>query len=363
MKFFKERERRFVLPLDGLKQRSGDTGFFSKRPTFVLHHPDPKVNLYKDHKTLDLSADTEEAVEAWKAALVRAGVFHDPSGKPDEQTDDGDTNKIPTDPKLERQVEIIRNLVDSYMKIVTKTQRDMVPKIIMHQLINENNLMEESSAEKKHREEIIRMYDSIREALSVISDVIANTHSVPLPPPVSDDWIETELSTGSNNTRRPLPSSNTSHSGHHSTSTTQRPLSPNNITSNSNRPIPSRPAPNLPIRHTLNPPTIVTTAPGQLPAPLLPQRMPQFNNGLSQSASTGNLPGTISSGGIGGNTFMTTNPSNGSTPNTTYSTTNAPWVSFDPLFNQSQSSAIAPPIPPPKLTSLSGNLGHPSIPE
>ncbi|XP_018648167.1 putative dynamin [Schistosoma mansoni] len=378
-----ERERRFVLPLDGLKQRSGDTGFFSKRPTFVLHHPDPKVNLYKDHKTLDLSADTEEAVEAWKAALVRAGVFHDPSGKPDEQTDDGDSNKIATDPKLERQVEIIRNLVDSYMKIVTKTQRDMVPKIIMHQLINEiktflkgdllpklysqdpNNLMEESSAEKKHREEIIRMYDSIREALSVISDVIANTHSVPLPPPVSDDWIETfqESSTGSSNTRRPLPSSNASHSGHYSTSTTQRPLSPNNITSNSNRPIPSRPAPNLPIRHTLNPPTIVTTAPGQLPAPLLPQRMPQFNNGLSQSASTGNLPGTISSGGIGGNTFMTTNPSNGSTLNTTYSTTNAPWVSFDPLFNQSQSSAIAPPIPPPKLTSLSGNLGHPSIPE
>lgn len=51
--------------------------------------------------------------------------------------------------------------------------------------------MEESSAEKNHREEIIRMYDSIREALSVISDVIANTHSVPLPPPVSDDWIET----------------------------------------------------------------------------------------------------------------------------------------------------------------------------
>ncbi|CAH8482773.1 unnamed protein product [Schistosoma rodhaini] len=376
-----ERERRFVLPLDGLKQRSGDTGFFSKRPTFVLHHPDPKVNLYKDHKTLDLSADTEEAVEAWKAALVRAGVFHDPSGKPDEQTDDGDSNKIATDPKLERQVEIIRNLVDSYMKIVTKTQRDMVPKIVMHQLINEiktflkgdllpklysqdpNNLMEESSAEKKHREEIIRMYDSIREALSVISDVIANTHSVPLPPPVSDDWIETESSTGSSNTRRPLPSSNASHSGHYSTSTTQRPLSPNNITSNSNRPIPSRPAPNLPIRHTLNPPTIVTTAPGQLPAPLLPQRMPQFNNGLSQSASTGNLPGTISSGGIGGNTFMTTNPSNGSTLNTTYSTTNAPWVSFDPLFNQSQSSAIAPPIPPPKLTSLSGNLGHPSIPE
>ncbi|CAH8442908.1 unnamed protein product [Schistosoma turkestanicum] len=285
-----EREKRYVLPLDGLKQRSGDTGFFSKRPTFVLYHPDPKTNVYKDHKTLDLSADSEEAVEAWKAALVRAGVFHDPSAKSEEQNDDGDLNKTAADPKLERQVEIIRNLVDSYMKIVTKTQRDMVPKIIMHQLINEiktflkgdllpglysqdpNNLMEESSAEKKHREEMIRMYDSIREALSVISDVIANTHSVPLPPPVNDDWIETESSTGQSNVRRPLPSSNTSYSGHYgSSTTTPRALSPNNLSSASNRPIPSRPAPNLPVRHTLNPPTIVTTAPGQLPAPLIPQ--------------------------------------------------------------------------------------------
>jgi len=30
------------------------------------------------------------------------------------------------DPQLERQVETIRNLVDSYMKIVTKTCRDLV---------------------------------------------------------------------------------------------------------------------------------------------------------------------------------------------------------------------------------------------
>lgn len=30
------------------------------------------------------------------------------------------------DPQLERQVETIRNLVDSYMKIVTKTIRDLV---------------------------------------------------------------------------------------------------------------------------------------------------------------------------------------------------------------------------------------------
>ena len=33
-------------------------------------------------------------------------------------------------------METIRNLVDSYMKIVTKTTRDLVPKTIMNLMIN-----------------------------------------------------------------------------------------------------------------------------------------------------------------------------------------------------------------------------------
>ena len=41
------------------------------------------------------------------------------------------------DPQLERQVETIRNLVDSYMKITYKTQRDLVPKTVMHMVVNE----------------------------------------------------------------------------------------------------------------------------------------------------------------------------------------------------------------------------------
>lgn len=40
------------------------------------------------------------------------------------------------DPQLERQVETIRNLVDSYMGIVNKTIRDLMPKTIMHLMIN-----------------------------------------------------------------------------------------------------------------------------------------------------------------------------------------------------------------------------------
>lgn len=48
----------------------------------------------------------------------------------------GDQSTSSLDPMLERQVETIRNLVDSYMRIVTKTTRDMVPKAIMMMIIN-----------------------------------------------------------------------------------------------------------------------------------------------------------------------------------------------------------------------------------
>ena len=44
---------------------------------------------------------------------------------------------ISMDPQLERQVETIRNLVDSYIKLIYKTQRDLVPKTIMHLIVND----------------------------------------------------------------------------------------------------------------------------------------------------------------------------------------------------------------------------------
>ena len=44
------------------------------------------------------------------------------------------------DPVVERQVETIRNLVDSYMLIVTKTIRDLVPKAIMLLIVNQVKL-------------------------------------------------------------------------------------------------------------------------------------------------------------------------------------------------------------------------------
>ncbi len=44
---------------------------------------------------------------------------------------------IAMDPQLERQVETIRTLVDSYLRIVHKTQRDLVPKTIMLLVVND----------------------------------------------------------------------------------------------------------------------------------------------------------------------------------------------------------------------------------
>ena len=41
------------------------------------------------------------------------------------------------DPQLERQVETIRALVDSYISIVSKNIRDLVPKTIMYMIVNE----------------------------------------------------------------------------------------------------------------------------------------------------------------------------------------------------------------------------------
>lgn len=45
--------------------------------------------------------------------------------------------------------------------------------------------------EKQHRDEVIHMYESMEEAMHIIGEVISNTKSVPLPPPVNDDWLET----------------------------------------------------------------------------------------------------------------------------------------------------------------------------
>lgn len=49
--------------------------------------------------------------------------------------------------------------------------------------------MEESAEQAQRRDEMLRMYHALKEALVLIGDISTNTISTPMPPPVDDSWI------------------------------------------------------------------------------------------------------------------------------------------------------------------------------
>ncbi|KAG9509561.1 Dynamin, partial [Fragariocoptes setiger] len=207
-----EKDKKYMLPLDGIKIRDVEPGFMSRRYTFCLINSDNR-NVYKDSKQLELSCESQEDVDSWKASFLRAGVYLDRSTKPSEESEDGTASNqtkdelSSLDPQLERQVETIRNLVCSYMKIVTKTFRDLVPKMIMHLIINsaktyisqellaalyaagdQPTLMEESPEEERRRQDLMKTYQACKETLKIISEINMKTTYSPAPPPVKNDW-------------------------------------------------------------------------------------------------------------------------------------------------------------------------------
>ncbi|XP_071035852.1 dynamin isoform X5 [Parasteatoda tepidariorum] len=279
-----EKEKKYMLQLDGLQVKDIESGFMSKRHTFALFNPENSRNVYKDYKQLELSCESLEEVDSWKASLLRAGVYPERTTSEvtngDEGASEGTTSM---DPQLERQVETIRNLVDSYMKIITKTFRDLVPKILMHLTINaakdfiysellaslysagdQSSLMEESAEEAHKREELLRMYHACKEALNIIGDVSMHTSYSPMPPPVKDDWLK--VSTPDS----PRPSS-PSPGGSRRNPTGGRAPPPPPL---SNRQPPGPPAG----ANRMNPPSAPPRpGGGSLPPPILPSRSPSGN--------------------------------------------------------------------------------------
>uniref|UniRef100_A0A673NN76 Dynamin-2 n=1 Tax=Sinocyclocheilus rhinocerous TaxID=307959 RepID=A0A673NN76_9TELE len=198
-----EKEKKYMLPLDNLKLRDVEKGFMSTKHIFAIFNTEQR-NVYKDLRQIELACDLQEDMDSWKASFLRAGVY--PEKDQSEEAAPADTFSM--DPQLERQVETIRNLVDSYIGIVNKTIRDLMPKTIMHLMINgakdfihsellaylyssgdQNSLMEESADQAQRRDEMLRMYHAIKEALSIIGDISTSTVSTPAPPPVNDTWI------------------------------------------------------------------------------------------------------------------------------------------------------------------------------
>ncbi|XP_068104548.1 dynamin-1 isoform X5 [Hyperolius riggenbachi] len=205
-----EKEKKYMLPLDNLKLRDIEKGFMSSKHIFALFNTEQR-NVYKDYRQLELACETQEEVDSWKASFLRAGVYPERAGSSESEENGSDNFMHSMDPQLERQVETIRNLVDSYMGIVNKTVRDLMPKTIMHLMINntkefihsellahlyscgdQNTLMEESAEQAQHRDEMLRMYHALKEALNIIGDINTTTITVPMPPPVDDSWLQVQ---------------------------------------------------------------------------------------------------------------------------------------------------------------------------
>ncbi|KAK2511231.1 hypothetical protein Q9966_016690 [Columba livia] len=50
--------------------------------------------------------------------------------------------------------------------------------------------MEESAEQAQRRDEMLRMYHALKEALSIIGDISTSTVTTPVPPPVDDTWLQ-----------------------------------------------------------------------------------------------------------------------------------------------------------------------------
>ncbi|XP_063060016.1 dynamin-2 isoform X1 [Engraulis encrasicolus] len=204
-----EKEKKYMLPLDNLKIKDVEKGFMSTKHTFAIFNTEQR-NVYKDLRQIELACDSQDDIDSWKASFLRAGVFPENDQPDPEETSQGASdNSFSMDPQLERQVETIRNLVDSYIGIINKSIRDLMPKTIMHLMINsakefihcellsylyssadQGSLMEESADQAQRRDEMLRMYHALREALKIIGDISTTTITTPVPPPVDDHWIQ-----------------------------------------------------------------------------------------------------------------------------------------------------------------------------
>nr|XP_031545471.1 dynamin-2 isoform X2 [Vicugna pacos] len=217
-----EKEKKYMLPLDNLKIRDVEKGFMSNKHVFAIFNTEQR-NVYKDLRQIELACDSQEDVDSWKASFLRAGVY--PEKDQAENEDGAQENTFSMDPQLERQVETIRNLVDSYVAIINKSIRDLMPKTIMHLMINntkafihhellaylyssadQSSLMEESADQAQRRDDMLRMYHALKEALNIIGDISTSTVSTPVPPPVDDTWLQSSSSHSPTPQRRPVSS-------------------------------------------------------------------------------------------------------------------------------------------------------------
>lgn len=81
----------------------------------------------------------------------------------------------------------------SYLFVVTQQVKDFINSELLAQLYSsedQNTLMEESAEQAQRRDEMLHMYQALKEALVIIGDINTATTFIPAPPPVDDSWIQ-----------------------------------------------------------------------------------------------------------------------------------------------------------------------------
>uniref|UniRef100_M3Y3A6 dynamin GTPase n=1 Tax=Mustela putorius furo TaxID=9669 RepID=M3Y3A6_MUSPF len=194
-----EKEKKYMLPLDNLKIRDVEKGFMSNKHVFAIFNTEQRGGLAESTPTGiavergDVSTN-KDAFLSWGRNPVLAGglrlgvsvlswdsstALHSPQPSP-------------------RECAHIRNLVDSYVAIINKSIRDLMPKTIMHLMINNTKAF-------IHHELLAYLYSSADQSslmeesadqaqLNIIGDISTSTVSTPVPPPVDDTWLQSATS-------------------------------------------------------------------------------------------------------------------------------------------------------------------------
>ncbi|CAF1335602.1 unnamed protein product [Rotaria sordida] len=306
-----EKEKRYMLPLENLRIRDVEGGFMAKRPQFAIFNTEGK-NVYKEHKTLELSVDNSEELDTWKASFLRAGVYPEREQRPEDPQAAAEVG--PVDPHMERQVETINKLVTSYMQIVARMTRDYIPKTIMYHIVQNlqkfvakellahlyafpdpKSLLQESEEERQRRESKLAEFEAIKNALNIIENFQINARKVAgsaMPASV----LGAGFSSFSNTTNNYGSSSNYSNNSldasiFQPTYGFNRPPSPNPQrkqqapTGPTSSAFPSREPPPPPLRPSPVPGSFGGN-PSNLPAPIMPQ--PASSNKFQTNTSSNN---------------------------------------------------------------------------
>ncbi|NWT76772.1 DYN2 protein, partial [Prunella himalayana] len=134
---------KYMLPLDNLKIRDVEKGFMSTKHIFAIFNTEQRWGILpgKAPALQGFSLPSQPAL-LLQTGILQSGLSTIPTGILNclvfqtESEDGAQENTFSMDPQLERQVETIRNLVDSYVGIINKSIRDLMPKTIMHLMIN-----------------------------------------------------------------------------------------------------------------------------------------------------------------------------------------------------------------------------------